>query len=289
MGSKMKKHAVANGNRSPQSERRNESLLARNPENFFQLGLHILNSVGRFRKVLMAVGIAAGACFLTWSQMPEQGKLLVVNRLLDRNPAPAAGFYPSVDIEESAVNVDLSEWTAVPPGGDRNHFCKVTTLESLTARRIQKSAHDLARRAATTGARPDFYSQTHKLTVQLSDDNRVAGPRMTDYDVLLDISAEPLGRPFKAELRSIRMGSFSDQNREWTATTILQPTGKVTVKVIFPKWKVGKNLRFTRSDMTDGANYVDVSEPKIVVGENSIEWTIDQPKLGYAYRIDWDW
>src|SRR5690349_6123107 len=108
------------GTRSPQSKARNETALAKNPENFFQLALQLLNSVGRFRTVLIAILIVAAACFAVWSQIPEQGKVLLVNRVLHRDQPPLAGFYPGVEIEETTLRYDLTEWTAVPNGGDRN-------------------------------------------------------------------------------------------------------------------------------------------------------------------------
>jgi hypothetical protein len=259
------------------------------PQNLFQLALQILNSVGRFRQILIVTLVICGACFAAWSQIPEQGKLLLVNRLLSRDQKPVAGFYPSVDIEESKMRFDLTEWTPVPKGGDPSQFCKVTTDEHITLRRVQKQGVHLARRAATTGAPPQFRSQTHPVSTQLSADIRAGGPRMTDYDVLLDIGQEPLGRTFQAHLRSVRMGSFRDPNTEWAASTILQPTARVIVEVVFPKAKVGKNFRFSSADMGDGSNYVQVEQPQFEVTENSIKWTIERPKLGLTYRMDWDW
>jgi hypothetical protein len=163
-----------------------DDAVTRPPENFFQLVLQSLERVGRLKQILIMALLICGALTFAWSLIPEQGQLTVINRIFGRD-CNAAGFYPSVEIDETNLIFDLTEWSPAPPGGNSAQCCKITTDEYLIARRIRNDAIYLARRAATTGQLPTFTSQTHSLLVQKSNYERIGGPRMTDFDVLLDI------------------------------------------------------------------------------------------------------
>ena len=260
------------------------------PENLFQLVFQFLNRVGPLRKVLLAIIFVFSGCVFLWNLFPDQGKQALVDNLLQRIRRPAPISYPGVEIEQQDLRFDLSERVAAQAGANPAECCKVTTDEFLTCRRVQKDAVNLARHAATTGATPTFFSQTHQISVQQASHERMGGPRMTDYDILLNISGEPLGRPFTAHLRSVRFGSFRNESTEWAAAAVLQPTRILTIEVRFPGGKPARNFRFTMADESDGSNYVPIDlPPQIEVGKDIIKWTIASPKLGYTYRLDWDW
>lgn len=260
------------------------------PDNLLQLVLQLIDKEGYLRRILVVCLLIFGAVAYVWSQVPEQAKLVVINHLLGWSTRPA-GFYPSVEIDESRLVFDLTEWTPMPPGGDAGQCCKVTVVENILCRRVDKDAKHLARRAATTGSGIDFNSGTHPISLQRSQEERMGGPRMARYDVLLDISKEPVNAPFRAHLRSVRYGGFRDPDTEWAASTVKQPTRALTIEVRFPFNKPARNFRFSVSAASDGNNYVSLNPPpeQYTITEDAIVWTLKSPKLGHSYRIDWDW
>lgn len=272
------------------TEVRLQSLPDKPPENLFQLLLQFLDKLGRFRQMILAALLICVALAFAWSQIPEQGKLSVINYLVE-GPPRRANIYPSVEIERTTIDFDLQEWTPTPPQGDPGQFCKVTVDEHQVSRRLSNEADYLGRRVGTTGTEPNFTSLTHKVSYQKSDSGRVGGPRMTIYDVLLDISKEPVNIPFEAHLRTVRYGGFSDPTSEWAAHTIVQPTRTVTIKIRFPANKPARNFRFSVAGESDRSNYAPVEPPPDTyeIKDNTITWTVPNPKLSYTYRIDWDW
>jgi hypothetical protein len=269
----------------------------RPPENLLQLVLRILNRLGRLGQILFAVLLICGALAFVWSQIPEQSKLNIINRILYGSPI-VAGFYPSVEIEESKVTHDFTEWTPKPPVGDASHCCKVTSDEEMHVRRLWNDAIYLARRIGTSGRKPDFTSITHQVSYQEAT-GRIGGTQMSHYEVLLDISKEPLNMPFKAHLRSIRYGGFSDDHHEWAAPPVFQPTRLLIVELHFRSDKIGRNFKFSSAPEFDGGNnmplYPNVGESLnpdagyYEISDNTFRWTIKYPKIGYSYRVDWDW
>jgi|GEM_PF-4011281 len=269
----------------------------RPPENLFQLGLRILDRLGRFRQILIAVLLICGALAFVWSQIPEQGKLNIINRILYGSPI-VAGFYPSVEIEVSKVTHDFTEWMPKPPVGDVSQCCKVTSDEELSVRRLWDDAIYLARRIGTSGRKPDFTSSTHHVSYQEAK-GRIGGTQMSHYEVLLDISKEPLNVPFKGHLRSVRYGGFSDVNHEWAAPPIFQPTRLLIIELQFRSDKVGRNFNFGSSPEIDGGNRMPLyptldkslnsDAGYYEISGNTFRWTIKYPRVGYSYRVDWDW
>lgn len=269
----------------------------RPPENLLQLVLRILDRLGRLGQILIAVLLICGAFAFVWSQIPEQGKLNIINRILYGSPI-VAGFYPSVEIEASKVKHDFTDWTPKPPVGDASQCCKVTSDEELNARRVWNDAIYLARRVGTSGRKPDFTSSTHHVSYQETN-GRIGGTQMAHYEVLLDISKEPLNVPFKAHLRSVRYGGFSDDNHEWAAPAVFQPTRLLIIELQFRSDKIGRNFKFGSSAEFDGGNntplYPTLGESLnpaagyYEISGNTFRWTIKYPKIGYSYRVDWDW
>lgn len=279
---------------------------AKPPETLFQLVLYTLGRIGGRSSQMLIMGILiCGAAAFVWSQIPEQGKLSIINHILHGSPS-AAGIYPSVEIEESKLTYKFAEWTPVPPGGDATQACKVTTDEDLIVRRVRNEAIYLARRAGTSGKRSDFTSSTHHISYQESNYERIGGSHMAHYEVLLDISKEPVNLPFKAHLRSIRYGGFRDNNHEWASASVFQPTRAITIVIEFNSSKPGRNFQFGSSAEFDGGNNSPLY-PTLVqsistdpgrynptpgqyeITGNTLTWTLQYPMIGYCYRIDWDW
>jgi hypothetical protein len=270
------------------------------PETLLQLALQILSRVGGWRsQLLIAVVLTCGACAFVWSQIPDQTKLSILDHLVDGSPGNL-GVYPSVEIDATTLTYDLSEWTPVPPRGNADQSCKVTTDENLLCRRVRSDALYLGRQAATSGKVPDFTSSTHPVSYHKSSYERIGGPHMAHFNILLNISNEPPNSQFKAHLRSVRYGAFRDPNSEWAAATVCQPTRALTLEIRFPSTKPGRNLRFSSNAEVDGNNYMSIfplpfgavnSTPSGLyeIGDNTLKWAIQFPRIGYCYRVDWDW
>jgi len=274
------------------------------PENLFQLLLYLLNKIGgRFGTALIVGIVVCGGLFFIWGQIPEQIKLSILSRLLS-DSSSNTGLYPGVEIDKNTLSFDFAEWTPVPPGGDPSNCCKVTTDQVMQVRRVRSDANYLALRAGTSGKPPVFTSLTHQVSYKKSDDQRVSGPAISHYDVLLDISKDPVAVPVEASLRSVRYGGFINPS-EWAAVNVFQSTREVTLELHFQENKPAGIPTFSSSIEVDGKNSIRLEPIKVdsldslpsalplpgayEIKGNVIRWTIQFPKIGYCYRIDWNW
>ena len=216
----------------------------------------------------------------------------MIEYVFDLNPDVVKGaYYPGLSVDENYQLIDLTEWTPAKNASDEKS-CKVTWDYRASVRRIREDVKFFAHRAATTGGTPKFTSETHQIEYEVAPEQRTSGPTMTRYNVLLDVEDQELDVLFELQLRSVRYGGFRDPKTEWAATAVVQPTTEVVFELQFPAEKPASNFRFSKSPRIDNRNYSPITPPKDLIDDsqpNKLVWKSPYPKLGYAYRVDWDW
>jgi hypothetical protein len=252
------------------------------------LDIFIKLLVGPLGKIGLLLIAGAFLFSAVWTMLPESIQVKAIDSLMGKGTWQATGFYPGVEAEAITNIVDLTEWGSRSKQG----CCKVTWDTEILVRRVRDDANYYVRRVATTGDMPNFTSKTHPIEFVEVNEQRVAGPVMKRYDVMLDISTEELYEPFPLHLRTARFNSFSDPSHEWLSYAVTQAARKLEILVRFPIDKTGNNYKFTYSSRLQGRNYqpLDASLYEISTpNKNEILFSINYPRLGSAYRIDWDW
>lgn len=244
--------------------------------------------------VLIGLGCTA---YFVWDALPDQTGHLMLTGAWGRVSSWAwspnrVGYYPGVAVDHEQIVIDFSEWVA-PRSTNDFECCKTTWQHTLEVRRLDDEANHVAKRVSTTGGEPEISRSSHDLVDLLPvPGQRTGGPNMTRYNAIFDISAEDLRRTFRFEFTTVRLGGFSDVQSEWAAVPIVQPTRRVVLKLQFSSRKPPASVQYSISDRTARDNYTVVDDDASRgerVEDTVVEWTIDHPRLGYAYRVDWTW
>lgn len=261
------------------------------PEGAFQLLLHVLAKLGKWKLPASIVVLLIVGAFAVFATLPDEMKMrCIVPFLQDETKYVGGTAYVGLAVDSNTQVVDLREWTPSRAPDDKQ-CCKVTWDYRATARRLREDTTLFSHRVATTGIEPRFTSSTHNVSFREDDRPRVSGPTMTRYDAHLDISQQALDDPFELHLRTVRFGAFKDQQTEWAATAIVNATKRIEITILFPAEKPASNLRFSYSTRLNNRNYASlkVLESDCVFTGDKLVWTIEAPEIGYAYRVDWDW
>ena len=250
----------------------------------------------RYRWAATVLASLALAALFVWSSLPDTTRHLLLAKGWDRVSSWAwtpnrVGYYPGVAVDYEEIVVDFAEWSA-PRSTDDSVCCKTIWKHILKVRRLDEEARYVAKRVATTGGKPEITLASHDLfALLLVPGQRTSGPNMTRYDAVFDISREGLRRNFDLEFTTIRLGGFFDVQNERASLPIVQPTRRLVLKLQFTSEKPPKRANYSMSTRTERDNYTQLDDltPPGKCSDASIEWAIDHPQLGYAYRVDWAW
>ena len=276
------------------SHRNDDDQGAQNAQTWFQFVISLIDRLPpRWRWPSLAVVVVVPLMYLAWQALPPAAKQRILDRVvLQLASEGSAGYYPSVFVEHESGILDFSEWSQLRSSDD-DRCCKATWSYKIRVRRVHDEARYFAKRLATSGLVNEVRSLTHTLaSSSLETTPRPGGPAMKRYNFLFDISNQPLNEPFDLELMAAYYNGFTDFNREWAALAILQATARVTLEVRFPENKVPRNLQYEFSTRAPGDNYkaLDTGEYRVCWSVSHVlTFEVDQPRLGHAYRIQWDW
>lgn len=206
---------------------------------------------------------------------------------------------PTLDILSVVDEVDLRQRVPVPIS-DRKTVkrSKAVRLETYDVVKVLGNAQHFMRRLATSGMTPDVSCENYNYTVKelRGDELRKQGvtENLTGYDMAVDISGEPVDKPFKVLLRLVYWNGFQGESGDWTSHNAIYPERLLTFRVIFPRDKPYTTYTlyaFPRLEGTHREAYKDKPEinESLRDGSKVIEWIVRNPKTNYAYRIDWTW
>ena len=257
-----------------------------------------LRDIPRFYRwpVAILALLVCGICIL-WSAMPDGIKETMLTWAWHRVdawvPSPnRVGYYPGVAVEHEQIVVDFSHWSA-PHRKDDLMCCKTVWRHTLKVRRVDDEANYIAKRVATSGGEPKIHSSSHNdFEIIPVQGQRTSGTNISRYDVIFDVSSEGLHEEFDLAFTVERLGGFSDDENEWAAVPIMQPTRQMVLKLQFSPDKLPNNLNYRMSTRAERDNYSDLpnqTPPGRCSADTLLEWTIDHPQLGYEYRVDWAW
>jgi len=200
--------------------------------------------------------------------------------------------FPNFEVLEVKRTVDLSQWTPTVSKNSTDLTGKAIFTDWFTVRKIREEGNEFCELATSSGSDPKFTSQTHAVIQKPIDLKLVWWGIIKNQDLaILDVSKETINKPFQANFESVRYQGFTDTIVNWCSISIFHATEKVEFSVKFPKNKMGSRFRFSSSFFynRDDFHVVESSSANYKVDSNAITWRIDNPIIGKAYRIDWDW
>ncbi len=200
--------------------------------------------------------------------------------------------FPNFEVLELKRTVDLTQWTPAISKNADDLSGKAIFTDWYTLRKIRDEGNEFCIIATSSGSDPKFTSQTHSITQKpLALKFQWWGIIKNQELAILDVSKEATNKPFKANFQSVRYGGFADTLVNWCSAGIFQPTQKLVFSVDFPKNKMGRRFKFSASFFYNRDNFkvIDDSSLHYKIDSTSLTWTVNNPIIGNAYRIDWDW
>ena len=245
------------------------------PGNWFALMMGLVDQLPRWLRVPASIVILLLLAY--WAIVPEPNKAQIFASMLNR--PITTSLFPSVEYEAANYRIDLNS-----SGG-------ATWLLNFAFRRLRNEATKLADVIATSGPEPEFRSDTHTVGSIKDTYNPPKQPNLSRYVVTLDISKEPLDTPRQANIRYVTPGGFTGQTSEWAGVLALQATRKASVNIRFDRSKIGRNFRFSTYQWStpSGEERLENQDYRFDDREKLVTWNIQNPRLNYVYRIDWDW
>lgn len=200
--------------------------------------------------------------------------------------------FPNFEVIEFKRTVDLREWTPTVTDNEDELSGKAIYDDNFIVRKIRDEGKDFCLTAGSSGSNPDFTSQTHKIK-QTSIDMKLEGwPNLKNQALaILDVSKEKSNTTFPANIRSVRYRGFKDEKANWCSVGIWHSTRKLVYHIDFPKGKMGNSFSYSTSFFYDRNNFqkLQPDSSHLSIDSTSLTWTVENPIIGNAYRIDWNW
>ena len=210
-------------------------------------------------------------------------------RVPDVPVAPTASF----EVFHHDRVVDLSGWKVVPESEKTQKVSKVAWHDRLKVKRLGRDFNEFVLRRAVTGTiEPEFFSPTHRISVRLSKDVPLSGPRPIDrlFDVVVDVSNEPVNEWFDLAVDAVYWNVFLEPASRWVAIPIQFKTTSIRFELLSPNrpFRAFQREAYARSDQLGNRL---VNEPTAQLSEDgtTIVWRVSDVRENWIYKIAWEW
>lgn len=85
------------------------------------------------------------------------------------------------------------------------------------------------------------------------------------------------------------LDGFADRPREWFHSHICLPTDRLTLLIWFPTARPFRVLRGLVQEHPAGPFHPAGNEPVLVPGGELAHWTLEAPRMGWVYQVEWEW
>ena len=189
--------------------------------------------------------------------------------------------------------VDLAGWKEISSDQLDIPTSKVLWHDRFKVKRRNSDIKEFVLRRAVTGTiEPEFSSTTHRVTVKSSQERPLTGPRPIDrlYDVLIDVSNEPINEWFDVQLDSVYWNVFLDKKSQWVGIPVLFDTNSIRFELRSPNRPFTAFEREAYDRNESGGNHL-VNDPTADRSQDGkvIIWRIANPHKNWIYKISWEW
>jgi hypothetical protein len=189
--------------------------------------------------------------------------------------------------------VDLAAWKDISPDQLDIPISKVLWHDRFKIKRRNPNITEFVLRRAVTGnIEPEFSSTTHRVTVKSSKERPLTGPRPIDrlYDVLIDVSNEPINKWFDVQIDSVYWNVFLDKKTQWVGIPVLFDTNNIRFELRSSNKPFTAFEREAYDRRESGGDSL-VNDPTAELSQDGkvITWRIANPHKNWIYKINWEW
>lgn len=248
---------------------------------FFAGSLKVSGPVG-------TLAIAATGGFAVWLL----SYYLLVRLPTDAPQLPVPMPTPAFEIIDNATTVDLRKWQSLSDVERRQKKFAATTTTILSLRRLRPDIMFFPHRIASTALiDPEYKSDSHSVSIETVGDSEFT-ENMRAWWLKFDVEKEPLNDAFPLKYEITAWNGFQGVSTEWAAISVIQPTVKMTLRILVPDNKPIRNYKLlmypripkAKRELFQGIKVVNQNDAK-----TEFEWVIDNPRVEHFYRVDWEW
>ena len=224
----------------------------------------------------------------TWNKQPPA--------LIARGTELPAPPYPGFEVLERRRTLDLRLLRRVSQAQINEKRSRAIAIDTYSVARATASATHLSLRHSTSSpVTPDVESRTHPVFKVVSASEsplQGARPNLRKYDAIFDVTKHPVGVEFQLERVVTYFNSFSGQKEEWAAMSIMHPTRRFDLELLFDPKRPMRSYElyaYPRTDNSKDQVYTGKERPTKSESGDRLVWTVTSPRINYVYKIVWKW
>jgi hypothetical protein len=131
----------------------------------------------------------------------------------------------------------------------------------------------------------------YPLTLRTQEQLVVNGQSLLKpWDLGLDVSQEPLHRPFQLMVQSRTEDAFRTNDNWWIGMAVVSSMGAASMRIIFPPDLPFREPAFLKYPSGSAASAVSFDGTALTaLREQELLWTVERPVAGFTYRVNWHW
>jgi hypothetical protein len=203
----------------------------------------------------------------------------------------------AIEVFSADITFDFRNWVELKPEewGTAKRSSEVTTTRRRIWRAFPETKKFFATYSTKSPFKPDFYCESHDITIVPNTDRLQSGKPSEDrwileYDIS-NIRNAPLRQPFDVVTRIEAWNARQNQKEEDEGTLIMFPTHIASLTVLFPPHKRPTAVECVYYPLENNHSAIPFENPDLTIAPDRswVRWEIKQPRLGYHYVIRWKW
>ncbi|WP_373499150.1 hypothetical protein [Desulfococcus sp.] len=200
--------------------------------------------------------------------------------------------YEPFEIIKDVRVIDLRTRRKIPPDKMDQRYSPVTWIRWTLARK-SKAADSISFHFATTGTAldPRCLTHTYKLKKAVEPDIHGQWELKQHWEIEVDVSDLSAGQEFFVINEITYWNGFRGEDRDWAAIKAEKQTQEIALLVLFPQDKPFKSYELYAYPHGSDKPREFMGDARIVPSPNhlSFYWKISNPRVDYAYQIEWTW
>lgn len=110
------------------------------------------------------------------------------------------------------------------------------------------------------------------------------------WELRMDVSGKQLKEPFLLRVQAQAIDAFVRRSNWWIGMKVTDDMEAASMRILLPQRLKYRNAEFT-SHPNNTASQVETFEGITLNSTESQEllWTVEKPRKGWTYRVQWDW
>jgi predicted acylesterase/phospholipase RssA len=112
------------------------------------------------------------------------------------------------------------------------------------------------------------------------------------WELRMDVSGEKLHEPFILNIQALPVDAFVRKPNWWIAMKVVDPMEAASMRIVFPSGLRYRNPAFTNYPSNTPSQAETFAGHTFVLADEDPQqliWTVENPRIGWTYRVEWDW